>query len=590
VRATPRQSPSDISTRLNACADATIPWLALHEALLFVCPSTRCRNLDRSIPPDAEDQPLPFASCEFLSTCAELVLANMYPAVRAAFTAAARHNVEERRLHTSRRARQWVPQAKRWCCHGQAFWCCGPRVSLVVALWQSAVFRAVHHFVTGRSFDRVIVCAIVANTVVLLMFMHPVAYERAFGTFFSGGPVEYDRYVHALESCNVFFSWVFLVEFVLKIIVLGFRDYLRDPYNVFDGAVAIMSVIDITLSTKALQDGQTAFRAEQSSTWMVLRTLRLFRILKLARAWTQLRTLLAVVGRTLSEVGLFLVLLSLFIFVFAMLGQSLFSNRMRFDILGYSVGLDRAHYFFSEAAAASTPRSNFDDLGTSFFVVFQVLTGENWNVVMYDCARAAGLSISAVFFVVLVVLGAMIVAELFVAILLVGFDRDDDDAADAVRHEAYGVQLLTQAAADAEMVEALRLTCSVAPFATQRKVWVSFAPVVLSTTNNGLWRDHIVVVKGVDACVIADDASQNAKGSTTDSRSNNHAPATTQITARRGNGDMHCIVSECHRTWQRLRDFGERARAAGAVGVLVFPSEDDAFTLSQLRTIDSGLR
>ena len=45
---------------------------------------------------------------------------------------------------------------------------------------------------------------------------------------------------------------------------------------------------------------------------------------------------------------------------------------------------------------------------------------------MYDCIRAAGLEVGAIYFVVTVVLGTMIVLELFVAILLVGFEDDPD--------------------------------------------------------------------------------------------------------------------------------------------------------------------
>ncbi len=51
----------------------------------------------------------------------------------------------------------------------------------------------------------------------------------------------------------------------------------------------------------------------------------------LCRNWPSLRVLLATVARTLRAVGDFAVLLALFIFIFALMGQSLFANRLRFD-------------------------------------------------------------------------------------------------------------------------------------------------------------------------------------------------------------------------------------------------------------------
>ena len=525
----------------------------------------RHRNVAKTISIDEEDQLCPFVSTALLEQWEELVLGNDCPAARAAFAAAARRSREERRRGAERQAQRCGAQMRRWCCHGKAFWCCGPRVTLAVAAWKSPSFREFHRFVTSRGFDRVIVCAIIANAVVLMMFMYPVMYERAFGTFYSGGPVEYDTFERVLEGLNFLFSWVFLIECILKNVALGFRDYLHDGFNVFDGAVVAISIVDIIFTSAALAGNATVGDAEQASAWIVLRTLRLFRILKLARAWKQLRTLLAVVGRTLSEVGLFLVLLGLFMFVFAMLGQSLFSNRMRFDALGYRVDLNRTEAFFSEAAAATTPRSHFDDLATSCLVVFQVLTGENWNVVMYDCARAAGLATAAVYFVVLIVLGAMIVLELFVAILLVGFGYDDGEE-DKVQRDSHNMQLLVKSSVDAELTEALRLTCTMAPFAPQNALWEGMGPAVQSTADEDSWRDHVVVLHGMETFAAS------------------ARPLTAEAVP-----DLRSIVDDCCRTWRQLREFGDRAKAAGATAVLFLSADNDPFTLSQLRTIDSGL-
>jgi len=54
--------------------------------------------------------------------------------------------------------------------------------------------------------------------------------------------------------------------------------------------------------------------------------------------------------------------------------------------------------------------------------VFEVMIGENWNAVMYDHMRSVG-DTACVYFIALVILGNIIMLNLFLAILLGNFDR-----------------------------------------------------------------------------------------------------------------------------------------------------------------------
>lgn len=73
----------------------------------------------------------------------------------------------------------------------------------------------------------------------------------------------------ALEIFNTIFTTVFLIEFVLKFTGYGFYGYIKNAFNVFDGIVVIISIIELAGS-----------RAGGVS---VLRTFRLMRIFKLIR-------------------------------------------------------------------------------------------------------------------------------------------------------------------------------------------------------------------------------------------------------------------------------------------------------------------
>ena len=94
-----------------------------------------------------------------------------------------------------------------------------------------------------------------------------------------------------------------------------------------------------------------------------------------------------------------------------------FANRFHFDAdTGEALSLSDPGY-----ATAEVPRTTFDNLLWSLVTVFQVLTAENWNVVMHDAMRSTGI-VAEVYFVALVVIGNFVVLNLFLAILLGNFE------------------------------------------------------------------------------------------------------------------------------------------------------------------------
>jgi len=122
---------------------------------------------------------------------------------------------------------------------------------------------------------------------------------------------------------------------------------------------------------------------------------------------------------TILEIGNFAILLLIFIFIYALIGMQIFANRMHFhpdsgNVIRYGEpGYDEAEI----------PRSNFDTFAQAMTTVFQVLSGENWNSIMYDGRRATS-SMSVAYFISLVVLGVFIVMSLFLAILLKNFESE----------------------------------------------------------------------------------------------------------------------------------------------------------------------
>lgn len=157
--------------------------------------------------------------------------------------------------------------------------------------------------------------------------------------------------------------------------------------------------------------------AAGSSSFSVFRSLRLFRIFKMAKNWKSLQSLLRTIVSSVFEIGNFAALLILFMFIYSLVGMQILSNRLRFsNENGSAIGI--ADDKFNDA---NIPRSNFDNFFWSMVSIFQILTGENWNSIMYDCWRARGW-LAVAFVISLIVIGVFIVMNLFLAILLKNFE------------------------------------------------------------------------------------------------------------------------------------------------------------------------
>eukprot|EP00163_Fabomonas_tropica_P014779 TRINITY_DN2686_c0_g2_i1.p1 TRINITY_DN2686_c0_g2~~TRINITY_DN2686_c0_g2_i1.p1 ORF type:complete len:1526 (-),score=377.56 TRINITY_DN2686_c0_g2_i1:447-4610(-) len=192
-----------------------------------------------------------------------------------------------------------------------------------------------------------------------------------------------------LYIANIILTVIFILELLIKVVGLGPREYVRDRFNIFDAIIVAISIVELILGSGG---AVTVFRA-----------FRLMRVFKLVRSWQSLRQLLEVIAGALAPIGNAAFVLLLFIFIFAVLGMQLFGGQIRF--IGES---------------PEVPRHNFDNFLWSIITVFQILTGENWNEVMYDVVRATHWT-SAFYFVLVVVIGNYVLLNLFQAILLQNF-------------------------------------------------------------------------------------------------------------------------------------------------------------------------
>ncbi|XP_052356644.1 voltage-dependent P/Q-type calcium channel subunit alpha-1A-like isoform X3 [Oncorhynchus keta] len=188
----------------------------------------------------------------------------------------------------------------------------------------------------------------------------------------------------------VFLS-IFMSEMGIKIYGLGSQPYFHSSFNCFDCIVICGSIFEVLWGF--IQPG-TSFGIS------VLRALRLLRIFKVTKYWASLRNLVVSLLNSMKSIISLLFLLFLFIVVFALLGMQLFGGQFNFE--------------------SGTPPTNFDTFPAAIMTVFQILTGEDWNMVMYDGIESQGGvnngMVFSVFFIVLTLFGNYTLLNVFLAI------------------------------------------------------------------------------------------------------------------------------------------------------------------------------
>ncbi|KAL1774994.1 voltage-dependent L-type calcium channel subunit alpha-1S isoform X1 [Sigmodon hispidus] len=198
---------------------------------------------------------------------------------------------------------------------------------------------------------------------------------------------------HLQDVANRVLLALFTIEMLMKMYGLGLRQYFMSIFNRFDCFVVCSGILEILL----VESG-----AMTPLGISVLRCIRLLRLFKITKYWTSLSNLVASLLNSIRSIASLLLLLFLFIIIFALLGMQLFGGRYDFE-------------------DTEVRRSNFDNFPQALISVFQVLTGEDWNSVMYNGIMAYGGPsypgvLVCIYFIILFVCGNYILLNVFLAI------------------------------------------------------------------------------------------------------------------------------------------------------------------------------
>uniref|UniRef100_A0A4W6C664 Sodium channel protein n=1 Tax=Lates calcarifer TaxID=8187 RepID=A0A4W6C664_LATCA len=255
--------------------------------------------------------------------------------------------------------------------------CCTPWV----------VFKKWVHFVVMDPFvDLAITICIVLNTLFMAMEHYPMTPE----------------FDNMLSVGNLVFTGIFTAEMFFKLIAMDPYYYFQVGWNIFDSIIVTLSLVELGLANV---QGLS-----------VLRSFRLLRVFKLAKSWPTLNMLIKIIGNSVGALGNLTLVLAIIVFIFAVVGMQLFGKNYKDCVCKISEDCE-------------LPRWHMNDFFHSFLIVFRILCGE-WIETMWDCMEVAGAGMCLVVFMMVMVIGNLVVLNLFLALLLSSFSGDNLSAGD----------------------------------------------------------------------------------------------------------------------------------------------------------------
>ena len=210
-------------------------------------------------------------------------------------------------------------------------------------------------------------------------------------------PAIQDRFAHSFHLIDHAIIYIFVIEIILKLLANGKTPwaYFNDPWNVFDFiivAVYFIPNIDTHFVT-------------------VLRLARILRVFRVISIFPKLQLLVNALLKSIPSMGYVVVLLFLVFYIYAVIGSFMF---------------------------AKTDPVHFGSLHTTMISLFKVLTLEGWtdimNIQLYGTAAPSaehamkpGAFASIAYFVSFILLGAMIIMNLFIGVIMNSMQESHDE-------------------------------------------------------------------------------------------------------------------------------------------------------------------
>ncbi|KAL4431571.1 hypothetical protein ABPG74_017276 [Tetrahymena malaccensis] len=244
--------------------------------------------------------------------------------------------------------------------------------------------RKVRTVVTHQQFENLVMLFVLSNTIILCLDGIVPSSSSA-----------------TLNQLNQAFTIIFAVDMGLKLIGLGFTEYVSDRMNIFDAIIVILSILELAVLSGT--SSVSAFRSLR-----ILRVFRVLRVTRLLRSLQFMKVLIAAISSTLEQFIYILLLLFLIMFIYALLGMNIFGGNWP--------------TFNSNIPS----RFNYDQFLNAYMAVLDLVTLENWNDQLTTCLTSnVSNYVCSAYLISMIFIGNYILIDLVLAIMLDSFESDE---------------------------------------------------------------------------------------------------------------------------------------------------------------------
>ncbi len=209
--------------------------------------------------------------------------------------------------------------------------------------------------VTHVKFQTFIMCVIILNAITLgLETVSALGAENLY-------------YLHVFDKVALS---IFVIELCMKLFVYGI-DFFKRPWCVFDFVVVGVSLVPA------------------SGNLSVIRSLRVLRVLRLISAMPSLRVIVSTFLDSIPGIGAVAMLFSIIFYVFAVMSVQMF-------------GSEFPHYF--------------ENIGTSMFTLFQLMTLEGWVEVVNEIMVVYPWA--GIFFILYILVSTFVLLNMVIAVVV----------------------------------------------------------------------------------------------------------------------------------------------------------------------------
>jgi hypothetical protein len=202
------------------------------------------------------------------------------------------------------------------------------------------------------------------------------------------------------STLNIFSYTVTLVytfECCIKILGIGFKKYFTTGMDIFDFIVLTVSFFEIILQIRYVA---------------VLKIIRVYRVSHLFSEWKTIAIIIKCITETLKEMGYYIFLLLILIYVLALIGISFFKGKLYFK---------NGDFDFS----GQIPDTNYENVYQAAIAVFALLIGDNWQDLLFMTLRSplTNKILCYAYFITNVILLNIIMMNLVIAFLVNNFKK-----------------------------------------------------------------------------------------------------------------------------------------------------------------------